>query len=237
MTVNFFRRILSKSDVSGTPGDSAPLSEYGAVWKDHPGGLEWYEEIYRGREDQHRVFQEWAKALQYSEKITSVCEFGCGLGVGYADFFRTVRYMGLDISEKNISWCREHRANPLHEYLTCDFITDPPGEKFDLVFSQATIDNTYDMDAFLQSAANTAGGWLFITAYRGYFPELSEHRYTYSDEHKCYYNDIAPAQARLTLEACGCTDIAILPSFTGRADIPFETLVLARTGRETGDGK
>lgn len=230
--MKFLQRILNKDDVPEVPADGTRPPEYGAVWENHPGGDEWYEQIYRGREGQHRLFQQWAKALMNSEEITSVCEFGCGLAIGYASFFKAVRYVGLDISETNISWCREHRTNPLHDYLTRDFITDPPDEQFDLVFSQATIDNTYDMDAFLRSAANTARKWLFITSYRGYFPELSEHRYSpYSDEHKCYYNDISPVQARLTLEACGCTDIAILPSFTGRTDIPFETLIVARSGR------
>jgi SAM-dependent methyltransferase len=184
--------------------------------------------MYQGRLEQHQALEAWFRAASRIDPIRSVAEFGCGLAVGYSDFFRDVRYVGLDISEKEIAWCREHRKNPRHDYLACDFIDARLEEKFDLVFSQGTIDNTYDMDAFLRSAARAARRWVYVTAYRGFFPELDEHVYRWSDKDGCYYNDISPARAWRTLADAGCRCVAVVPSPTGRSDIPFETLILAR---------
>ena len=137
-------------------------------------------------------------------------------------------YVGIDIAEQCVAWCRANRPRPRHEYWAGDFIQTKWPRRFDLVFSQGTIDTTYDMDAFLRSAAAASQRWLYITAYRGFFPGLTEHRYSWSPEHGCFYNDLSPLQAYRTLQQAGCRDIAIVPSHTGRADIPFETLIVAR---------
>ena len=204
-------------------------SDYGSFWKSHDGGLEWYTWMYDGRLDQHQLFEQWFQVVNYIDPIHSVLEFGCGLAVGYADFFKDIRYVGTDIAEQLISWCQTNRQYPNHDYVTCDFIQHRFEEKFDIVFSQGTIDNVYDMDAFLHAAVASSRRWIYITAYRGFFPELSDHIYTWSEKHGCNYNDISPKQAYQTLVDCGCQDIMILPSFTGRENISFETLIIART--------
>lgn len=215
-----------------TARESRPRPEnYGSVWQRHTGGLDWYTWMYEGRKDQHQAFQAWVQAMSRVEPIDSVLEFGCGLAVGYGEFFEGRRYVGADLSAKEIAWCRENRARPRHDFVECDFITHDFGERFDLVFSQGTIDNTYDMDAFLRAAARASRRWVYVTAYRGYFAGLDAHRYDASEAEGCYYNDLSPSAAFRCLEAAGCRDVAVVPSGTGRPDIPFETLVVARVDR------
>ena len=110
--------------------------------------------------------------------MQSVLEIGCGLAVGYAYFFKDLRYAGDDVTTQLIEWCRANRENSRHQYIANDFIADPPREKFDLVFSQGTIDNTYDMDAFLGAMVAATRRWIYVTAYRGIFSELTKHRLT-----------------------------------------------------------
>jgi hypothetical protein len=201
---------------------------YGTFWQRHDGGLPWYTAMYESRLDQHQVFAHWLEAVERLAPVRSVAEFGCGLAVGYADAFSDRDYVGIDIAEQCIEWCRANRRNPRHEYWAADFIQSEWPRRFDLVLSQGTIDNTYDMDAFLRSAVAASRQWLYITAYRGFFASLPEHEYQWSPEHGCYYNNLSPSRAHRTLRAAGCTDVAVVPSHTGRAAIPFETLIVAR---------
>jgi len=205
---------------------------YGTFWKSHQGDLEWYTWMYKTRIEQHQCFHNWFKLINQLQTVGSVLELGCGYGVGHAEFFKDLRFVGADLSDKAITWCKANRVNPSHDYLVCDFIQENFREKFDLVFSQGTIDNTYDMDRFLKAAVGASKQWIYVTAYRGFFPELAKHRYSWNEEHGCFYNDLSPLNAFETLLECGCHNIAVLPAFTGRTDIPFETLVIARAASE-----
>lgn len=222
---NTFKLFATKKSSSS---DHTKPAEYGRVWLEHEGDLDWYTWMYNGRIDQHESFMQWVKFYNNLKTIHSVLEFGCGMAIGYADFFKDIHYVGVDISSKLIDWCRENRPNPLHQYFACDFISEKFDEKFDLVFSQGTIDNVYDMDAFVSSAVRASSNWIYITAYRGYFSELSQHSYLYSEKEGCYYNDLSPLQIYNLLLKLECKNIAILPSYTGRSPIQYETLILAQ---------
>ncbi|MCH8149845.1 MAG: class I SAM-dependent methyltransferase [Planctomycetes bacterium] len=154
------------------------------------------------------------------------------MAVGYADFFKDIRYVGVDIAPQLIDWCKSHRKNPRHDYWADDFIVKPPREKFDLVFSQGTIDNTHDMDALLRAAVAASNRWVYVTAYRGFFPELREHRITWCEEQGVFYNDLSPLQAQQTLEQCGCQNVTIFPSFTGRDNVAHETVIIGSLPHE-----
>ncbi len=202
---------------------------FGDWWRAHDGGLEWYTWMYESRIEVHRAVFEWVRAKDCLEDpIDSIADFGCGLGVGYADEFASKRYIGVDLSEKNIRWCRENRKNERHEYHCLDFIAEPLDQPVDLVISGGTIDNSYDIDAFLTAMVRASRKWICATLYRGWFPDLVEHRYQWSEEHKCFYNDASPRRIRQTLTDLGCREINIYPILTGRSDIPFETWVSAR---------
>jgi Methyltransferase domain len=204
--------------------------EYGRCWKASTANLSWYTWMYGTRIQQHHAFQIWFRSIHQTEKIASVLEFGCGMAVGYADFFSEHRYTGVDLGPEQVRWCQENRVNPKHDYLSCDFIRELFSERYDLVFSQGTIDNTYDMDEFLRAAVRASRRWVFITAYRGFFPDLTEHRIEWRPSDGCYYNDLSVARATSVLRDAGCAEVAILPASTGNKDIPYETLILARVG-------
>jgi len=200
---------------------------YGDWWREHDGGLEWYEDMFRSREPVHRDLIEWARGADRG--IESVVDFGCGVEVGYCEAFADKRYVGIDLSPRNVGWCRSHRKNPEHAHWCIDFVSEPLAERFDLVFSSGTIDNTYDVDACLQAMVAASKGWVHVTCYRGWFPELDEHRYSYAPHHQCFYNDVSPRRAAATLRAAGCTEISLQPIPSGKPDIPFETRIIARS--------
>ncbi len=197
---------------------------YGSYWKTHDGGLAWYEWMFEGRRAAHDDLLEWIDA---HPELISIADLGCGLGVGYADQLAGREYCGFDLSAQNIYWCQQHRTNPMHRYVCSDFIVEPTG-KFDLVFSQGTIDNGYDMDEYLQAAVSMARKWIYITAYRGWSPQLDQHRYSWNAEHGCFYNDLSPSRVTHLLGALGCQDIEVRALPTGNRDIPNETRIIAR---------
>jgi len=204
---------------------------YGDWWRQHEGGLEWYQWMFEGREPVHRDLIRWATAE--SRGIDSVADFGCGLEVGYADAFADKRYVGIDISPRNVEWCRRNRKAARHGHWCADFVSEPFAERFDLVFSSGTIDNTYDIDACLAAMVKASKGWVHVTCYRGWFPDLPEHRYAYAPHHDCFYNDLSPHRALRTLRDLGCTEIDIRPIPSGKDDIPFETRIIARSPHRT----
>ena len=204
-----------------------PVHNFGEFWKTHDGGHEWYKWMYNYRILQHQTFQKWFQFIHRMELIESIADFGCGMGVGYVDFFENFRFVGFDLAPQVIDWCKKNYRNPKHEFRILEFIKNPPEKEFDLVYSQGTIDNAYDMNAFLRSAVKASRKWIYITAYRGFFPELETHRYEFNPEQGVYYNDISPLEAYSTLNKQGCGNISIFPSRTAYEDITHETVIIA----------
>lgn len=203
---------------------------YGDWWNKHDGGLEWYTWMYNSRLKIHCHMLDWVKNREAEgDLVKTICDFGCGLGVGYCDKFREKRYIGVDISQRNIEWCKKNRKNARHQYLCFDFVAEPLPEIVDLVFSSGTLDNVYDIDACIRNMVRCSRKWIYITFYRGWFPDLNEHKYVWQEQHNCFYNDVSPIKLRQTLEKIGCKSIQIKPVQTESKDIPLETLVIART--------
>ena len=203
--------------------------DFGNFWVEMAGDIKWYESMYESRISMHRQLQEWIAEVEKNDgALNGIADFGCGLGVGYSDIYEKKEYIGIDISQENINWCNKNRDNKLHKYLCQDFISLPLGKKMDLVFSQGTIDNVYDMDEFIKSMVASSKKWIYLTAYRGWFPDLTEHEYAYSYKHHCFYNNISPARIKDILLSLGCKDIRIEPAKTDNPNIPYETRVIAR---------
>jgi hypothetical protein len=212
-----------------TPNKNWFPKKYGDFWQQNEGGLEWYTWMYDYRQELHKEMVAWIQQRESEgDAIFSIADFGCGLGVGYCDDFADKKYIGADISEKNIRWCQKHRKNSNHEYYHIDFVSESLKEPVDLVFSSGTLDNTYDIDIGLKNMVKNAKKWIYVTFYRGWFPELKAHQYSWNEEHKCFYNDVSPSRIHEVLLSLGCQDIQIKPIPTEHADIPYETLVIAR---------
>lgn len=203
--------------------------DYGNWWREHDGGIDWYTWMYNGRLKMHQSLVRWvSRRNKNGDEILSIADFGCGLGVGYCDDFSSLHYIGVDLSIKNIQWCKENRKNEEHEYLCIDFVTENLKRRVDLVFSSGTVDNTYDVDAFIRAMVRNSRKWIYLTLYRGWFPYLTEHVYSYDEGTTCFYNDISPVKVWMLLESLGCTDIDISPIATSNKEIPFETKIIAR---------
>lgn len=201
---------------------------YGDWWRTNEKGLEWYEEIFETRRHVHAQFLRWMEQKREEGiEIDSVLEVGCGRAVMYADHFRDLRYVGYDISAKEIEWCRQNRANPRHAYVAGDIIEDGLDERFDLVYSHAVIDHIYDVDRFLEALVACSRGWIYVTAYRGWFPDLADHVYSWSEEHRCFYNDVSARKLRAKLESLGCAAVEVRPLPTQKTEIVEETVVTA----------
>lgn len=202
---------------------------FGVCWHEHAEDLDWYEWMHDGRRAMHEEAVAWIRARDAAgDAIESVADFGCGLGVGYCDALADRRYEGFDLCVESIEWCRRNRSQARHAYHHLDFVAERTRDQYDLVMSSGTIDNGYDVEAFLDAMLRAARKWIYVTCYRGWFPDLSEHRYTWNADHGCFYADLAPARVRDFLESRGATDITIEPRPTGRDDIPNETRIIAR---------
>ncbi len=214
------------------PGAEWGPNSYGECWQQGENALEWYEWMHDSRRKVHQNLVEWvAERDRAGDHISSIADLGCGLAVGYCNYFAKKKYIGVDLSRKNIDWCKANRANPMHEYHCLDIITGTLPEAVDLVFSSGTIDNSYDIDAFLRAMVRNSRKWIYATMYRGWFPDLRDHRYEWRDEHKCFYNNCSPSRIRETLADLGCTNVLVEPLATGEAigaASSYETMTIAR---------
>ena len=202
---------------------------YGKFWQQQGGGYDWYLWMHNYRKLIHEDFFRWvAERDGASDSIESIADLGCGMGIGYCEQFTAKRYIGVDLAEKNVEWCRANRANQNHAYHAFDFLETPLVPQADVVTASGTIDNCYDVEVFLDSMLASARKWIYLTCYRGWFPELQEHQYHWNPEHGCFYNDISPHRVREFLQARGCTSIIVDRLRTGRSDIPYETRIIAK---------
>ena len=59
------------------------------------------------------------------------------------------------------------------------------------MFSHALIDHVYDVDLFIEKIVQSSKRFAYITAYRGYFPDLEKHVMRRNNLEGSYYNDIS----------------------------------------------
>jgi hypothetical protein len=212
----------------GKPTDWRPRG-YGKSWQDKGGDLAWYQWMHDCRKTVHQDFYRWiADRERCGDAIESIADFGCGLGVGYCEQFAGKRFIGVELAQKNTDWCRAHRANPKHEFHCFDFMEKPLQPRADVVTSSGTIDNCYDIEAFLGTMLASANKWIYATCYRGWFPELDEHRYQWNPDHGCFYNDVSARRVEEYLKNRGCSQVLVSPLRTGNSEIPYETRIVAR---------
>ena len=169
--------------------------KYGSEWKGADD--EWYQEIHDSNYLIHEDFMNYFNKRK--SQIKSILEVGCGTGiypVKNKEMFETFRYLGFDISQDAIEYCK--RNSPF-EFRCGDFIKNEFDEKFDLVFSHAVIDHVYDIDSFLEKIVKTTKKFAFINSYRGYFPNLVQHKMKWRDDQACYFNDISISRVKEVL--------------------------------------
>jgi len=204
--------------------------QFGACWQEKAADVDWYTWMFQGRRRMHDEAIAWVNA-QGPHK--SVMDLGCGVGEGYCDALAGRAYIGVDLAAPSIEWARANRNNPKHRYEARDFIAEPFIDEADIVMSSGTIDNAYDPEAYLDAMISAARESIYLTCYRGWFPDHPEHEFMYNPEHGCFYADLSATRLREHLEARGCRDIVVEPRATGRTDIPFETRITARVPEQS----
>ena len=149
-----------------------------------------------------RMHEDFKKFLAEKSPST-VLEVGCGAGYyprNLKDLFTNKEYTGTDISETAIKFCKSESA---FNFICTDFLKNNLNKKFDLVFSHALIDHVYDVDLFIEKIVQSSKRFAYITAYRGYFPDLEKHVMRRNNLEGSYYNDISIKQASKKLADMG----------------------------------
>lgn len=185
----------------------------------------WYASIYDYRGTSHAMFKAWCETVR--SEVSSVVDIGSGIGHGYVDYFSDKEFVGIDLSSNAVHWSEEKKLNAKHKFICADILQEKVQVRGDLVFSQGTIDNVYDIDAFVREMARMSDRYVYIANYRGYFGEMSDHRYLWDKKFRVLFNDISAKKVCDILRAEGFASVAAFPIETGREDIPVETVIVA----------
>jgi len=160
--------------------------DYGESWPDK--NNEWYIDIHDANYILHKNFVEYLKNKKY---IKNALEIGCGTGIypiKNKKLFENIQYCGIDISSTAIEYCKN---NSNFEFICGDFIKIEFDRKFDLVFTHAVIDHVYDINQFVSKIVDATKKYAYINSYRGYFPELTNHKMIWDGRDACYFNDVS----------------------------------------------
>ncbi|CAN1593487.1 Methyltransferase domain containing protein [Candidatus Pelagibacterales bacterium] len=206
-----------------------PVS-YGSFWKKKTQLENWYEWMFNHRILIHEeFFKFFDKLILKGEKLCSIMDIGCGIGHGYTERYKTIEYIGVHLSANAINLAKsKSKINNQHQFINCDFLKDEISKKADIVMSSGTIDNIYDISLYLKRIVSLANKYIYITCYRGWFPEANEHVYNYVKKDGTFNNIISPSAIFQQLKELGCTDISVKPLWTDYREIPFETEIFAK---------
>ena len=125
--------------------------------------------MYTNRPLLHENFKDYIKN---KNDIKTVLEVGCGTGVypiKFKELFSNMEYEGIDFAGPAIEYCKN---NSEFNFMSGDFIKMNLGKKYDLVFSHAVIDHVYDIPAFLSKIVQACKKYAYVSAFKGFFPEL-----------------------------------------------------------------
>ena len=183
-----FKKIKNKLKNSGIIGKA----KYGKIWQEKFGDeqIQWYDNMHNSCLKMHDDF----KKFLTEKSPSTVLEVGCGGGYyprNLKELFTNREYTGVDISETAIEFCKSE--SPFN-FICTDFLKKSLNRKFDLVFSHALIDHVYDVDLFIEKIMESCNRFAYITAYRGYFPDLEKHVMRRNNLEGTYYNDVSIKQ-------------------------------------------
>ena len=196
-----FKTVRNKIKNTGIFGHSS----YGKTWQKKEGNEQndWYNQMHESHKIQHQDFIQYLKTRK---NLETVLEVGCGTGVypiKLKELFANIKYTGIDISETAIKQCKK---NSSFEFIAGDFIKLDISRKFDLVFSHAVVDHVYDVDEFVAKIVNLTKKYAYITAYRGFLPDLKKHKMNWNDEDGSFYNDFSIIQINKKLKEMGLNE-------------------------------
>ena len=176
---------------SGKVKDNVGLkAELGKKFKE--GGFEEDHEYYYSR-----MFFSKISALKNFEsflkniKFNSVLEIGCSVGLlplTFNEFFKDKKYTGLDLSSKSLEIAKNNFTQG--EFICDDFIKSEIGE-YDLIISFDVIDHVYNPNKFLEKIITLSKKYSYVRSYRGFFPNLKQHKMDYRSNEGIYLNNLS----------------------------------------------
>ncbi len=211
-----FKKIKNKLKNSGIIGKA----KYGKIWQEKfgDGQIQWYDNMHNSCLKMHDDF----KKFLTEKSPSTVLEVGCGGGYyprNLKELFTNAEYTGTDISETAIKFCKSKSS---FNFICTDFLKNSLNKKFDLVFSHALIDHVYDVDLFIEKIIRATDRFAYVTAYRGYFPDLQKHVLRRNNTEGSYYNDISIKQVSRKLLDMGLQE----------QEYSFDTIKVADEGRD-----
>jgi len=211
-----FEKIKNKIKNSGVIGKE----KYGKIWQEKFGDeqIQWYKKMHNSCLKMHDNF----KKFLIEKSLSTVLEVGCGAGYyprNLKELFTNMEYTGTDISETAIEFCKS--KSPFN-FICTDFLKNNLNKKFDLVFSHALIDHVYDVDLFIEKIVDASNRFVYVTAYRGYFPDLERHVIRRNNLEGSYYNDISIKQMSKKLAEMGLEE----------QEYSFDSIKVADEGRD-----
>lgn len=161
---------------------------------------EWYEWTHNNVLQVHEYFMAWAKMVC----CDPVLEVGCGKHEWYQEQFADKLYTGIDESIDVVLHCaKEHRDIEGHIVTLGNIEKLAMTGCFNLVFSHAVIDHAPDPDEFIRKSIEASRKYTYIMSYRGYFPDISEHKIEKNSRDGYCYNSISIPQVRRLLDELG----------------------------------
>jgi hypothetical protein len=161
-------------------------TKYGETWKEID--PEWYKKIH---ESNYLLHEDFKKFLKSKKDIKTLLEVGCGAGIypiNNKELFSKLEYTGTDFSNSVIEYCKKKSD---FKFFQGDFIKLELTEKYDFVFSHAVVDHVYNIEQFITNLIKSTRKYAYINSYRGYFPNLENHKMQWDGHEGCYFNELS----------------------------------------------
>jgi 2-polyprenyl-3-methyl-5-hydroxy-6-metoxy-1,4-benzoquinol methylase len=213
----------------GKAGTRPRPASYGTIWESQVASVDWFQWMHESRHEAHATFMQWL--ADEPCRGWSVLEVGAGVGVFYPRFLLDecgiANYLGLDVSSRVVSSARAlHQEDSRIRFEQGSVEHNPALGDFDLVFSQGTIDNVFDMPAFIDACIEHSRRFVYISFYRKN-QHGNSHEYEWSADHGCFYNDAHHERVAAMLDNRHDVDWLTFPVWVSNAEV-WETHYLIR---------
>ena len=197
-------------------------SNYGKAFEN--GGIDYFRKMFESRPNSHQQLLGFLKNLP---DVKTIAEIGCSIGmypIKFKDIFTNYEYTGYDFAQNSIDYCKE---NSNFKFICTDFIKSSITRKYDFVFSMGVVDHVYDIDLFVKKIVEISNKYAYINVYRGYFPDIENHKMNWNDSDGVYYSDVSVKQIRRLLIELNLSEeeFEIIPSETNDENQITETVI------------
>lgn len=175
---------------------------FGEIWQNQD-AKKWFDE---SKLQMPLVTEDIINFIKKQTCSTSFLDIGCGPGIYpilYKELFLNRHYTGIDISKSFINFCKN---NSDFEFICDDFLKRDFISKFDCIFSRSVIDHVNDVDLFLKKIVTNCTKSAYIYAYRGFYPELLEHKSVLDRNGGYFMNNLSPKKLSDSLIEAGLSE-------------------------------